>query len=104
MQINNFISESEKSARKYFELNNIDSNKYFGHSFGHGVGIDIHELPNVSAKNLTEKYQANMVITAEPGLYFSDNSQKMNFGVRIEDLLYISEETGCAEYLSSFDS
>ncbi len=96
------ISESEKSARTYFASQHRDHKKYFGHSFGHGVGIDIHELPHVSAKNETEIYEAGMVVTAEPGLYFSDNSQKINFGIRIEDLLFISDETGEAEFLSGF--
>jgi len=102
MQSGIIIAESEQSARKYFTSKNIDHKKYFGHSFGHGVGIDIHELPHVSAKNEKEKYKTGMVITAEPGLYFSDNSQKMNFGIRIEDLLFISEKTGKAEFLSNF--
>jgi len=102
MKIATKISESEKSARAYFALKNINHKKYFGHSFGHGVGIDIHELPHVSAKNEQEEYKSGMVVTAEPGLYFSDNSQKMNFGIRIEDLLFISEDTGKAEFLSAF--
>ena len=52
--------------------------KYFNHSLGHGVGVDIHELPAVSslAKN---KFKENMVFTIEPGFYNKS-------GVRIEDV------------------
>lgn len=57
--------------------------KFFCHSFGHGVGIEIHESPGVGEKN-TNTFQDNMVVTAEPGLYYNEK-----FGIRIEDLLVI---------------
>ncbi len=101
MKVGTKIAESERSARSYFESHNINHRQYFGHSFGHGVGIDIHELPHVSGANEKEQYEEGMVVTAEPGLYFSDNSERMNFGIRIEDMVYISKEKG-AQYLSHF--
>ena len=62
--------------------------EYFGHSFGHGVGVEIHESPNASPSN--EKIlPAGAVISAEPGIYLPGR-----FGVRIEDVIVL-EENGC---------
>jgi len=60
--------------------------KYFIHSTGHGVGLDIHELPFIS-KNSDIILQENMVFTIEPGIYLPDN-----FGVRIEETFYIKNQ------------
>jgi Xaa-Pro aminopeptidase len=94
MQAGVKITEAEKSARKFLG----DDKKFFTHSFGHGVGLEIHENPHVSsrAKNEKEVFQENMIVTAEPGLYFPHK-----FGIRIEDLLCISK-TGEAKKLSNF--
>jgi len=62
--------------------------KCFGHSLGHGVGIDIHEAPGVSKKDKTV-LKPGMTVTIEPGIYLEGN-----LGVRIEDLILITE-TGC---------
>lgn len=61
---------------------------YFGHSFGHGVGIEIHESPNAAPSN-DQAMPVGAVISAEPGIYLPGK-----FGVRIEDVLYLTE-TGC---------
>jgi len=61
---------------------------YFGHAFGHSVGLEIHEAPNASPNNRTP-FPAGVVVTAEPGIYLPGK-----FGVRIEDMLYLTEE-GC---------
>ncbi|KAG2473623.1 MAG: Peptidase M24, Xaa-Pro dipeptidase [Nitrosopumilales archaeon] len=57
--------------------------KYFIHSTGHGIGLEVHELPNISQLSKT-KLEKNMAITVEPGIYIPKN-----FGVRIEDSLMI---------------
>lgn len=59
---------------------------YFSHSLGHGVGMDIHELPNLSQK-YTGKIPAKSVVTIEPGIYLPDE-----FGIRLEDMVIV--ETG----------
>ncbi len=63
---------------------------YFGHGFGHGVGLEIHEKPTASAA-YDKPLPAGAVITAEPGIYLPGR-----FGVRIEDMLYLTE-TGCVD-------
>ena len=55
--------------------------KYFIHSTGHGVGLDIHEFPNINSKS-DVIIEDNMVFTIEPGIYLPDE-----FGVRIEDTI-----------------
>ena len=61
---------------------------YFGHSFGHGVGVEIHEGPNATPSN-DKPLPAGAVISAEPGIYLPGK-----LGVRIEDVLYLTED-GC---------
>ena len=53
--------------------------KYLNHSIGHGVGIDIHELPPINRVNKGRLLE-NDVVTDEPGIYF-----KGKYGIRIED-------------------
>ncbi|MBQ9733128.1 MAG: M24 family metallopeptidase, partial [Clostridia bacterium] len=60
--------------------------EYFGHGFGHSLGLLIHEAPNASPTN-TSPMPEGAVISAEPGIYIPGK-----FGVRIEDMLYLTGE------------
>lgn len=62
--------------------------EYFGHSLGHGVGLEIHEYPNASPASGTV-LRPGHVITVEPGIYLPGR-----FGVRIEDFAAVTE-MGC---------
>lgn len=77
--------EADKIARDI-----ITSEGYgdcFGHSLGHGVGLEIHELPRL-APSVKATLSAGNIVTVEPGIYLEGR-----FGVRIEDMLYITENS-----------
>lgn len=59
--------------------------KAFSHSTGHGVGLEIHEMPRIAAKQET-LLEPGMVITIEPGVYFPGR-----FGIRIEDMVVVTK-------------
>ena len=59
--------------------------EYFGHGYGHSLGLEIHENPSPNASN-TEPLPAGVVCSAEPGIYLPGK-----FGVRIEDVTVITE-------------
>jgi len=80
------VGEVDSAARKV--LRKAGLGRYFTHSTGHGVGLEIHEAPRV-AKGQQEVLQPGMVITIEPGVYFPGK-----WGVRIEDMVAVTS-SGC---------
>ena len=72
------------ACRKYIEEKNYG--KYFIHSTGHGIGLEVHEFPTVSYRSNT-KLKENMAITVEPGIYIENK-----FGIRIEDSLIVKNK------------
>ncbi|MBT6823361.1 MAG: M24 family metallopeptidase, partial [Candidatus Peribacter sp.] len=72
----------DKIARDILEEENL--NKYFTHSLGHGVGLDIHEGVSLSGKAKIQKLLKNEIVTVEPGVYIPGK-----FGMRLEDEIII---------------
>lgn len=75
--------EADKTARDI--IVNAGYGENFGHSTGHGVGIEIHEKPNLSTKAGEKMLVPGNVVTIEPGIYIPGE-----FGVRIEDMALIT--------------
>ncbi len=67
---------------------------YFTHSFGHSLGVEIHESPSASSGE-SRPLPAGAAISAEPGIYLPGR-----FGVRIEDVLFLRED-GCEDITRS---
>lgn len=59
---------------------------YFGHGYGHSLGLEIHEAPNLNTRN-DQPMPAYAVCSAEPGIYLPGK-----FGVRIEDVTILTED------------
>jgi len=85
-------AQVDAQARKV--LRKFGLAKYFGHSLGHGVGLDIHECPRLSSQS-TSILEAGMIVTVEPGVYIPNQ-----FGIRVEDMVLVTKE-GC-EVISGY--
>ena len=78
--------EVDEAARSVLRKAKLD--KYFSHSTGHGVGLEIHEGPRL-AKDQKQVLEPGMVITIEPGAYLPGA-----FGIRIEDMVLVTDDGG----------
>ena len=83
------IGEVDKTARDYIKSKGYG--KYFVHSTGHGVGIEIHEFPRVyyKGKDASVLIEEGMVFTIEPGIYLPGK-----FGVRLENMVVVGRGVG----------
>ncbi len=87
------LGEVDKTAREYIRKKGFG--KFFNHSLGHGVGVEIHEFPRVyyKGKDKDVVIEEGMVFTVEPGIYLPGK-----FGVRLENIVVV--KNGVAEPLS----
>lgn len=79
-------ADADAAAREIIESAGYGDR--FNHSTGHGVGLEIHELPNLSPRSEAVLESGN-IVTVEPGIYLP-----ARFGVRVEDMALITAD-GC---------
>ncbi len=96
VKVGNKIGDVDRAAREYIGKKRLG--RFFTHSTGHGIGVEIHEYPRVyyrgeDAKRVIEE---GMVFTIEPGVYIPGR-----FGVRLENIVVV--RNGRGEPLSSVD-
>ncbi len=84
------IRAISKMVENDFKLNGYD----LIHSLGHGIGLEVHEMPFINNKN-DNALKANMIVSNEPGIYIPGS-----FGVRIEDTCLITK-SGCINLTKS---
>lgn len=84
VRIGRKASDIDEAARSYLVRSGYGD--YFTHNTGHGVGIEIHELPTLSPQS-KERMLVNSVVTIEPGVYLPNK-----FGVRIEDMVLVGKQ------------
>lgn len=77
-------AEMDKIARDI--IDNAGYKGYFGHSLGHGVGLEIHELPGLHGRMGDATLKVGQIVTAEPGIYIEGK-----YGCRIEDMILVTK-------------
>jgi Xaa-Pro aminopeptidase len=77
--------EADEVSRKY--ISDHGYGEYFGHSLGHGIGLEVHEGPSLSVRS-EFVLEPNMIVTIEPGIYLPGVG-----GVRIEDDAIITHDS-----------
>ena len=82
IQTTNNFADIDFECRKI--IKDAGFGRFFIHSTGHGIGLEVHELPWIRPNTYTAIKQ-NMTITIEPGIYVENK-----YGIRIEDSLYIT--------------
>lgn len=75
--------EVDAAARRTLKRSRLD--RFFTHSTGHGLGLEIHEIPRLGAK-VDARLEPGMVVTIEPGVYLPEFG-----GIRIEDTVLVTE-------------
>ncbi|RMH80028.1 MAG: aminopeptidase P family protein [Acidobacteria bacterium] len=89
VKVGNTLGEVDRTAREYITKKRMG--KFFNHSTGHGVGIEIHEFPRVYYKGPDKDViiEEGMVFTIEPGIYLPGK-----FGVRLENMVVVRGGVG----------
>lgn len=100
-KIYNTVLKAQMEAIKHMKIGNTGGNcdkvardiiakagykDHFGHSLGHGIGLEVHESPSISPGS-RDTLMENCVITSEPGIYLPDQ-----FGIRIEDMIHVTQK------------
>jgi len=89
VKVGNRVGDIDRTAREYIEKKGFG--KFFTHSTGHGIGVEIHEPPRVYHKGEDAQLpiEDGMVFTVEPGIYLPGE-----FGVRLENIVVVEKGKG----------
>ncbi len=89
VKVGNRVGDVDRTARDY--ISGKGFGKFFTHSTGHGVGVEIHEYPRVYHKgeDASRTIEEGMVFTIEPGIYLPGK-----FGVRLENIIAVVDGKG----------
>ncbi|WP_457601112.1 M24 family metallopeptidase [Hydrogenivirga sp.] len=84
VKVGNKLGEVDRAAREYIKRKRYG--KFFTHTTGHGIGVEIHEYPRVYHKgeDADRVIEEGMVFTVEPGIYLPGR-----FGVRLENIVAV---------------
>ncbi len=78
------VGEVDKASRRVIEAAGLGA--HFVHRTGHGIGLEVHERPSVTAEN-QEPMRVGMAFSIEPGIYLPNQ-----FGVRLEEVVIVEED------------
>ncbi len=81
------VKTANVDMRAREHLDSAGYGRYFGHSLGHGVGMEVHEMPTLSPIS-RDTLEEGMVVTIEPGVYIPGK-----FGIRLEDMFVITDNS-----------
>lgn len=78
------INEVDRAARNYIQKKGFG--RFFTHNLGHGIGLEVHEAPNIGPKQEVA-LKEGMIFTLEPAIYLPGK-----FGIRIEDMVLVTKK------------
>jgi len=79
------LTDVDAAARSVIE--EAGYGKQFGHGLGHGIGLEVHELPRLAPRGVRGRLEPGMIVTVEPGIYL-----RGRFGIRLEDDVLVTEK------------
>ena len=104
LKVNAPTADYQRMTTEYFEshghptiASKPGTTDGYVHSLGHGIGLQIHEAPSLSARS-TERLAPGMVFSVEPGLYYPERG----LGVRLEDSVWLNPATRQCEVLAPY--
>lgn len=80
------VGAVDQKVRQFLQDRGFSGGEIYKHSLGHGIGLEVHEMPNISVRS-KEKFEPGMIVTVEPGIYLAGWG-----GVRLEDEVLVTSD------------